>query len=97
MRTGSVVAHIAIPPTPRPYADHRAYCLFFSHGSCGKCIPRCPAGAIDETGHDKLKCREHLRKTADYVKTNYEFDGYGCGLCQTAVPCESGIPREKDG
>lgn len=97
MRVGSVVAQIQIPPTPRPYEDHRAYCLFFTKGICGKCIKRCPVGAISEAGHDKLKCLGHLRPgTAEYVKSRYGFDGYGCGLCQTAVPCESKIPGEGD-
>lgn len=97
MRTGSVVAHIQIPPTPRPYTDHHGYCLFFTEGSCGECISRCPVGAITEAGHDKLKCLSHLRPTtADYVKSYYGFDGYGCGLCQTNVPCESRIPNQKE-
>ena len=38
MRTGSVVAHIKIKTTSRPYEDHQAYCLFFSQGICGNCI-----------------------------------------------------------
>lgn len=93
MRCGSVVADISIPATPRPYKNHQEYCLFFSQGICGKCIKRCPAGAISEKGHDKVKCRSYLHPvTEDYVKKNYEFLGYGCGLCQTGVPCESGIP-----
>ena len=97
MRTGSVVARIQIPPTKRPYTDHHAYCLFFTQGICGKCIQRCPVGALDESGHDKIKCRHHIRPvSADYVKSNYGFDGYGCGLCQTNVPCESKIPTRKD-
>jgi epoxyqueuosine reductase len=97
MRTGSVVARIQIEASPRPYDGHHAYCLFFSQGICGKCIPRCPVGALSEKGHDKLKCLQHLRPaSADYVKANYGFDGYGCGLCQTVVPCESKIPTEAD-
>jgi epoxyqueuosine reductase QueG len=93
MRVGSVVARISIPPTTRPYSDHRAYCLFYSEGTCGKCIKRCPADALSESGHDKLKCRGHLHPvSSDYVKSQFGFDGYGCGLCQTGVPCESGIP-----
>ena len=97
MRTGSVVARIKIPPTKRPYSDHHAYCLFFTKGICGKCISRCPVGALSEAGHDKIKCRNHIRPaTADYVKSHYGFDGYGCGLCQTKVPCESKIPTKKD-
>ncbi|MFH1489802.1 MAG: epoxyqueuosine reductase [Pseudomonadota bacterium] len=92
MRTGSVVAKISIQPTPRPYIDHRAYCLFFADGTCGKCIDRCPARAITEAGHDKEKCRQHLVRSRDYVKKTYKFEGYGCGLCQVGVPCEAGIP-----
>ncbi|MBM4331360.1 MAG: epoxyqueuosine reductase [Deltaproteobacteria bacterium] len=95
MRCGSVVAGIQISPTPRPYKKHQAYCLFFSQGICGKCIKRCPAGALSEKGHDKAKCRVYLHPTTqDYVKTHFGFDGYGCGLCQTGVPCESKIPTE---
>ena len=97
MRTGSVVARIKITPTQRPYTDHHAYCLFYTQGICGKCITRCPVGALSETGHDKINCRNHIRPvTADYVKTYYGFDGYGCGLCQTKVPCESKIPTRED-
>ena len=92
MRVGSVVAKISIKPTPRPYSDHRAYCLFFANGTCGKCIDRCPARAITKTGHDKEKCRQHLARSREYVKKTYKFEGYGCGLCQVGVPCEARIP-----
>ena len=92
MRAGSVVAKISLEPTPRPYADHRAYCLFFADGTCGKCIDRCPVRAITEAGHDKEKCRQHLARSRAYVEKTYKFEGYGCGLCQVGVPCEAGIP-----
>ncbi len=97
MRTGSVIARMNVPPTKRPYRNHHAYCLFYTKGICGKCISRCPVEALSEAGHDKIKCRNHLKPaTEDYVKTHYGFDGYGCGLCQTKVPCESKIPRPQD-
>ena len=92
MRVGSVVARLSIEPTPRPYSDHRAYCLFFADGTCGECIDRCPVRAITETGHDKEICRKHLARSREHVKKNYKFEGYGCGLCQVGVPCEAGIP-----
>jgi len=92
MRVGSVVARVSIEPTPRPYNDHRAYCLYFAEGTCGKCIDRCPARAITEAGHDKEKCRQHLARSREHVKKTYQFEGYGCGLCQVGVPCEAGIP-----
>jgi epoxyqueuosine reductase QueG len=97
MRTGSVVARIQVPPTPRPYSDHHEYCLFFMQGICGICMNRCPVGAITEDGKDKPTCYKHLFPvTKDYVTAEFGFDGYGCGLCQTAVPCESKIPTKKD-
>ena len=95
MRTGSIIAKIPVPPTPRPYTDHHEYCLFFTKGLCGKCISRCPVGAITKAGKNKEICSKHLIPTTkDYVTSNYSFDGYGCGLCQTKVPCESKIPKE---
>ncbi len=97
MRCGSVVADIRIPPTIRPYSDHHAYCLHFSKGICGTCIRRCPAGAISKAGHDKVKCGDYLDNVVtEFVKLNYGFESYGCGLCQTKVPCESKIPSQKD-
>ena len=97
MRAGSVVARVRIPSTERPYKTHYEYCLFRAQGTCGTCISRCPVGAITEAGHDKLKCIQHLHPTTeDYVKSRFGFDGYGCGLCQTGVPCESRIPLKSD-
>jgi len=97
MRAGSVVARIQAKPTPRPYKHHQEYCLFFTQGICGRCIPRCPVKAISKDGHDKEKCFAHLKPvSSDYVKENFKFDGYGCGLCQTKVPCESKIPTAED-
>ena len=97
MRTGSVVARIQIPPTQRPYSDHHAYCPHFSDEGCGKCIPRCPVGALSEGGHDKNACYK-LTSVASkkYTKKHYGFEGRGCGLCQTNVPCETKIPNKED-
>ena len=93
VRFGSVVARIQVPPSPRPYDDHHAYCLFHSHGTCGDCIARCPVGAVTAAGHDKLRCSAHAGGACrEYVTSTFKFEGYGCGLCQTGVACESGIP-----
>lgn len=96
MRCGSVIARIQVPATRRPYKDHHEYCLFYARKICGRCIDRCPAGAITREGHDKLKCQKHLARMNEYVRTHYGFEGYGCGLCQTGVPCESKIPTPSD-
>jgi epoxyqueuosine reductase len=96
MRCGSIVAQIKIPHTVRPYKNHNEYCLFLSEGTCGVCMKRCPAGAITVKGHDKEKCKAHVDGIcAEYAKTNFNLDINVCGLCQTKVPCESGIPKKK--
>ncbi len=93
MRCGSVVARIAVLPTERPYDDHHAYCLFYHDGSCGKCIKRCPAGAITVKGHDKEKCKRYLHEVlAPYTRATFGLDSHPCGLCQTGVPCEAKNP-----
>lgn len=93
MRSGSVIVDAVIPQSPRPYEHHNEYCLFIMDGTCGKCIERCPIGAITEKGHDKVICQKYVHMTRQYVPRHYGFDGYGCGLCQTGVPCESMIPQ----
>lgn len=98
MRTGSVVARLDIAPTPRPYKDHHAYCLFFSHGTCGKCIQRCPVNAIDREGHDKKRCQQYTEvKMPKTMKQTYGIEVSACGLCQVGIPCMRGIPGPEDG
>ena len=94
VRIGSVVARIELPITARPYRDHNAYCLYHARGKCGKCVKRCPAGAISLNGHDKEKCKRYIRTvTALYARSRQTgVKVNSCGLCQTAVPCESAIP-----
>ncbi|MFC1802509.1 epoxyqueuosine reductase [Thermoproteota archaeon] len=94
MRAGSIVANMYVEPTERKYENHNAYCLFYMKNRCGKCIDRCPIGAITENGHDKALCSRYVGMTRKYVEKHYGFKGYGCGLCQTDVPCESRIPEE---
>jgi hypothetical protein len=94
IRSGSVIARIDIPLSERPYDHHRAYCLYYMRGTCGECIDRCPAGALSKEGHDKEKCSKYLNVTREYVESTFGFKGYGCGLCQTRVQCESRIPPE---
>jgi epoxyqueuosine reductase len=94
MRCGSIVARKRLAPTPRPYTDHTAYCLAY-HGpsGCTRCIERCPAGAISAAGHDKARCHAYLlQMQTEVIVPRYGFREEACGLCQTGVPCESGIP-----
>lgn len=79
----SVITDAEIPADERPYTDLFEYC-----NGCGACLRRCPAGSITrEGGNGKVKCSAHN----DKVYEQY-YPRYGCGLCQTKVPCESRIP-----
>ena len=98
IRLGSLIVRANVPATPRPYADPFAYCLHYhSQAGCAACADRCPVGSVDEAGRDKPACDKHLDPaTREYVRREYGFNGYGCGMCQTGVPCESGIPAGLD-
>jgi len=94
-RCGSVVTDMPLPISPRTARTPYSNCLFYVNKKCRACIPRCPAGAITEQGHDKKKCREYLHDTIGYINQKYSVDVQGCGLCQTRVPCEFRNPAKK--
>lgn len=81
-RLGSVIVSAAIEPTQRSYEAYDEYC-----SKCGVCIKRCPPRAIDDGGKDNECCAKFLDETAVRFKPRY-----GCGKCQTAVPCEASVP-----
>jgi len=81
-RFGSVVVDMDIVPTARYYTEIDENC-----SKCGACIPRCPPNAIDESGKDNVICWKYMEQMKILYKPRY-----GCGKCQTAVPCEAGIP-----
>jgi epoxyqueuosine reductase QueG len=96
-RLGSVVTDAELPATPRPYRDDPfAWCLKLADGTCGECISRCPADSIGETtaARDKGACGQYAYRYITKVgKELFGWEGvYGCGLCQTDVPCESRNP-----
>lgn len=81
-RLGSVIVSADLPPTGRAYQSRDEYC-----SKCGSCISRCPPLAITEHGKDHVVCSDYL----DRVKVRYS-PRYGCGKCQTGVPCEYQVP-----
>ncbi len=87
-RCGSVVTNLVLPASPRTAKSPYSNCLFYVNGKCRACIDRCPAGAITENGHDKLKCRVYQLEDIGYLSKEYDVEIAGCGLCQTKVPCE---------
>lgn len=77
-RLCSLITDLAFEPTPRPYIEQDEYCT-----KCGACIQRCPPQVIDENGKNNIACYHYLEETLTRYKPRY-----GCGKCQTAVPCE---------
>ena len=84
-RFTSIILDEKILPDERPYTEVYEYCIH-----CGACIRRCPAGAITEQEKDHTVCRPWLLQMAQRYAPRY-----GCGLCQTGVPCESRNPSRK--
>lgn len=96
MRFTTIIIKGKVEPTDRPYQDHHAYCKFYTENKCGACIGRCPVKAITREGHDKEACSAFLQKIKneigpDFVKNSKYISG--CGLCQSRVPCQDGIPK----
>lgn len=82
-RFGSVIVDLEFEIKPRPYQEVDEYC-----DKCGTCIDRCPPQAITENGKDKESCFQYLNKMFELNKPRY-----GCGKCQTNVPCEYRNPK----
>ena len=82
-RFGSVVTDIELEPDPREYSGVYDWCI-----NCGACIARCPAKAISfEKGKEHSPCLDMLLQSGKRFAPRY-----GCGLCQTGVPCEHQRP-----
>jgi len=94
-RCGSVVTDMPLPVSPRTASTPYSNCLFYVNKKCRACIPRCPADAITEQGHDKKKCRNYTYDDIGYIRQEYGVGVAGCGLCQTKVPCEFRNPAGK--
>lgn len=89
-RLGSVVAAIALAPTSAIEKGRYDNCLYHRVGRCGVCISRCPVKALSREGHDKNLCMGYVYGTIPgQIRELYGVTQTGCGLCQTAVPCEA--------
>jgi len=97
-RCGNVVTNLILPASARTATSPYSNCLFYVGVNCNACIKRCPAGAITEKGHDKIRCLAYMYNIG-YLPRPKEYDNdttvAGCGLCQTKVPCEFQNPTKK--
>ena len=87
-RFGSLITDLPLEPDPRRVSGFTDDCTL-----CLSCARRCPAGAIDPVkGKDHALCSRFLDATSHLFGTRY-----GCGLCQTGVPCEHRNPSRRPG
>ena len=78
---------------PLPLKGLYDYCLYYTSGTCRKCVAACPVTAITTEKKDMVQCYEK----EDTINTVYNAEQYGrsiptCGLCMIGVPCSTGIP-----
>jgi len=93
VRIGSLIINARIEPDQRKYNSHTANCLWYTEGTCGACIKRCPADAISAKGHDKKACFNYIKTvTAPYAEKILGAYETPCGLCQVKIPCERKNP-----
>ena len=82
-RFSSFIISEALDAYRRDYTGIYDYCI-----KCGACAKRCPAHAFPDNG---IKDNPICMRFVDHSKELFA-PRYGCGLCQTGVPCESSIP-----
>ena len=108
IRVTSVITDAPLEISPRKSDDPYANCLFYTTGKCKKCVKRCPADALSDQGHDKLKCylylktieQEMMPRLSGLLKPHKRvINGepntsfpLGCAFCQFNVPCTHRIP-----
>lgn len=79
----SVITNLPVEADQRDYTGVYDYCSM-----CGSCVRRCAVQAISlEAGKEHTLCKEQLDRSRRAFAPRY-----GCGLCQTGVPCEDKIP-----
>jgi len=82
-RFSSLVTTLPFEPTPGAYKGLLEYC-----SKCGTCVGSCPVNAISiERLKDNLACDAFM----DEIK-RAEDPYYGCGKCQSGMPCAYEIP-----
>lgn len=86
-RFGSLVTEADLGDNPLIFSEEA--CLLKAGKKCGKCIEKCPVGALAETEFDRRKCWDRLNEnlaTLDFF-SNLPDTTHVCGKCAAMMPC----------
>jgi len=86
-RLGSLVTEADLGD--HPLIATRDACFVKAGKKCGKCIERCPVGALKETDFDRKACWDRLnenKEVLDYFGSLPETTDV-CGKCAAMMPC----------
>jgi len=91
-RFGSLVTEAELGDHPLIATEEA--CLLRAGKTCGKCVERCPVGALKEDDFDRRKCWDRLNenfRTLDYFS---DLPGTTdvCGKCAVMMPCSFANP-----
>jgi len=86
-RFGSLVTEAELGDHPLISSKHA--CLLKAGKKCGKCVERCPVGALERDAFDRRKCWDRLNE--NYKTLDFFADLPGttdvCGKCAAMMPC----------
>ena len=86
-RLVSIVTDWETEPDEKDYVGMYDYC-----SECGTCYEACPGHAYSEGGKDIDKCSDFLRENCPQYAPRY-----GCGKCQSGIPCQTSRLRNPRG
>jgi len=91
-RFGSLVTEAELGDHPLIATEEA--CLMKAGKKCGKCMEKCPVGALIEDSFDRRKCWDRLNE--NYRTLDYFSDLPGttdvCGKCAAMMPCSFSNP-----
>ena len=94
-RFGSLVTEAKLGDHPLISTDEA--CLLKAGKKCGKCVERCPVGALKADAFDRRKCWDRLNE--NYKTLDYFSDLPGttdvCGKCAAMMPCSFANPIKR--
>ncbi|MCQ2451881.1 MAG: 4Fe-4S binding protein [Oscillospiraceae bacterium] len=81
----SIITDWETKPDEKDYSGIYDYCT-----ECGACYRACPAAALSGEGKSIKACSTFLHENSKQYAPRY-----GCGKCQSGLPCSKGVPKRR--